>query len=57
MDINQAVKLVTRYIYDTKGEKVDINALKIMMNHDQQNKLKSAVKVAVDYYNSKEIKT
>jgi len=51
MDINQGVRLVTQYVYDRKGVRVDLNALKVMTDRRQQELLKSAVKVAVEYYN------
>lgn len=50
MDINQGVKLVNKYIYDRKAVRADLNALKIMVDARQQEMLKEAVKVAVEYY-------
>ena len=51
MDINEACKLVVQYIYDRTGKQADLNPVKIMMDKRQQELLKSAVKIAVEYYN------
>ena len=51
MDINEACKLVVQYIYDRTGKQADLNAVKMMMDKRQQELLKSAVKIAVEYYN------
>jgi len=55
MDINEAVRLTTRYIFDRKKVRVNINTLFIMSNARQQELLKEAVKVAVEYYNGTKI--
>ena len=55
MDINDGVRLVTKYIHDRKGVNVDLNAVKIMMNKRQQELLVKAVNVAVEYYNGTNI--
>ena len=50
MDINEGCRLVNKYISDRKGVRADLNALKIMVDARQQEMLKEAVKVAVEYY-------
>ena len=50
MDINEGVRLVNKYVHDRKGVRADLNALKIMVDATQQEMLKEAVKVAVEYY-------
>ena len=50
MDINEGCRLVNKYIYDRKAVRADLNALKIMVDARQQEMLKEAVKVAVEYY-------
>jgi hypothetical protein len=50
MDINDAIRLTARYIYDRKAERVDISALKIMTDTRQQEMLKESARVAVEYY-------
>jgi hypothetical protein len=56
MDVNEAIQLVTQYVYDRKGERIQVNNAFIMMNKRQKIMLEQAVKVAVNYYNGKEIK-
>ena len=55
MDINDGVKLVTQYIYDRKKVRADINTVRVMTDQRQQELLKQAVKVAVEYYNGTKI--
>jgi len=55
MDINDGVRLVTKYIHDRKSVRVDINAVKIMRDKRQQELLVKAVNVAVEYYNGTKI--
>ena len=55
MDINDGVRLVTQYIQDRKGIRVDINPVKIMTDQRQLDLLNKAVKVAVEYYNGTKI--
>ena len=50
MDINDGVRLVNKYVHDRKGVRADLNALKIMVDARQQEMLKEAVRVAVEYY-------
>mgnify|MGYP003625611236 FL=1 len=50
MDINDAIRLTARYIYDRKAERVDISALKIITDTRQQEMLKESARVAVEYY-------
>lgn len=50
MDINEGIRLVTHYIKHRKDVDVDINPIKIMTDARQQEMLKEAVKVAVEYY-------
>ena len=55
MDINDGIRLVTQYIYDRKKVRVDINTVRVMTDQRQQELLKQAVKVAVEYYNGTKI--
>ena len=50
MNINEGCRLVNKYIYDRKAVRADLNALKIMIDARQQEMLKEAVRVAVEYY-------
>ena len=50
MDINDGVRLVNKYVQDRKGVRADLNALKIITDTRQQEMLKEAVRVAVEYY-------
>ena len=51
MSIDEGIRLVTQYVYDRKQVRVNLNAVYIMTDARQQELLKSAVKVAVEYYN------
>jgi hypothetical protein len=51
MTINDQTRVVSKYIYDRKGVRVDINEARIVMNQRQQELLNKAFKVAVEYYN------
>jgi len=55
MDVNDGIRLVTEYIKDRKGVRVDINNVKVMTNKRQKELLVKAVNVAVEYYNGKTI--
>ena len=50
MNINEGCRLVNKYVHDRKGVRADLNALKIMVDTRQQEMLKEAVRVAVEYY-------
>ena len=50
MDINEGVRLVNKYVNDRKGVRADLNALKVITDARQQEMLKEAVKVALEYY-------
>ena len=50
MNINEGCRLVNKYVHDRKGVRADLNALKIMVDASQQEMLKEAVRVAVEYY-------
>tara|TARA_R110000765_G_scaffold171898_2_gene276745 strand:+ start:317 stop:490 length:174 start_codon:yes stop_codon:yes gene_type:complete len=50
MDINEGVRLVNKYVNDRKGVRADLNALKVIVDTRQQEMLKEAVRVAVEYY-------
>lgn len=53
MNINEACKLITHYVYDKKGRAININAVFIMTNKRQQEMLKEAVRIAVEHYKTK----
>jgi hypothetical protein len=55
MDVSEACRLVTKYVHDRTGKRVDLNANKMIMDTRQQELLKKAVKVAVEYYNGTNI--
>ena len=55
MDINDGIRLITQYIYDRKKVRADINTVRVMTDQRQQELLKQAVKVAVEYYNGTKI--
>lgn len=55
MNESQAIKLITKYIYDRKGVNVHISLHRIVGDVRQSTLLEEAVKIAVDYYNNKTI--
>lgn len=55
MDISEAVRLTSRYVYDRKRERVDLNVLYIASDARQQEMLKEAARIAVEYYNGTKI--
>jgi len=55
MNESQAIRLVTKYIYDRKGTQVNINLVKIVGNVRQSQLLEQAVKVAQEYYRKEKI--
>jgi hypothetical protein len=55
MDINDSIRVVTKYIFDRKGIRVDLNVPVIMTNERQRMLLSKAFKVAVEYYNGTNI--
>jgi len=55
MDISEAVRLTSRYVYDRKRERVNLNVLYIASDTRQQEMLKEAVRIAVEYYNGTKI--
>ena len=50
MNINEGCRLVNKYVHDRKGVRADLNALKVITDARQQEMLKEAVKVALEYY-------
>ncbi len=50
MSESEAIRLVTKYIYDRTGQRVHISLAKIVGNVRQSQLLEQAVKIAVEYY-------
>jgi hypothetical protein len=51
MTINDQTRLVSKYILDRKGVRIDINEARVLTNQRQQQLLNQAFKIAVEYYN------
>ena len=55
MELNEAIGLVTKYIFARKGERVMINPHKIMQSEEQQIMLGQAAEIARKYFNKEMI--